>query len=396
MMRPRNPIQTPERCAVVVRRRPGTPPLRGAGPRLLTFALLAHLACLGLAGCAQPTIPAEWTVELAETLTVGAAPESHETAFYMPTAIGFDFKNRMFVLDSGNHRIQIFGPDGEFERSLGSYGAAPGSLSAPMGMWVYPDGSLIVADARNRRLQPYGASGAPLDTIPLDFSPLDVVGTKDRLFVLRLAQASMIMGPDERALVSVFDRSGGPVDAFVDAVEAQAGILYLLRNTFCLAPGPAGGIALSDTHFASRIRLFTPAGDPQREIPVLYKAGAWAPLGRQPSTLNDTTLAGIAKTSSDLAWDPLRRVYWLLAGYSDQDPDGEWVIGQELYRYDADGTYRGSAMLPIRATVLAVAPDGKIWIADLDGVLHGFVVRDPDMESLIPEAEDPAASGVAR
>jgi len=364
MMRPRNPIQSPERCAVVVRRRPGAPPLRGAGPRLLTFALLAVLSPLGFAGCAEPTIPAEWTVELAETLTVGASPESHETAFYMPAAIGFDFKNRMFVLDSGNHRIQIFGPDGQFERSLGSYGAAPGNLASPMGMWVYPDGSLIVADARNRRLQPYGASGAPLDTIALDFAPLDVVGTRDRLFVLRLAQASMIMGPDERALVQVLDRSGAPLDAFVDAVEAQAGILYLLRNTFCMASGPAGGIALSDTHFASRIRLFSPAGALRRKIPVLYKAGAWAPLGRQPATLNDATLETI---------------------------DGEWVIGQELYRYDVDGTYRGSAMLPIRGTVLAVAPDGKIWIADLDGVLHGFVVRDPDMESLIPAPEVPAS-----
>ena len=384
MRRPRNPIQSPERCAVIVRRRPGAPPLRGAGPRLLTFALPALFTLLALAGCSQPSIPAEWTVELSETLTIGANPESHETALYMPLAIGFDFKNRIFVLDSGNHRIQIFGPDGQFERSLGSYGAAPGNLSSPMGMWVYPDGSLIVADARNRRLQPYGASGAVLDTIPLDFAPLDVVGTKDRLFVQRLAQASMIMGPDKRALVQVLDRTGAPVDAFVDATEAQAGVLYLLRNTFCMASGPAGRLALSDTHFASRIRLFSPAGALQREIAVLYKAGAWAPLGRQPRTLNDESLKTIAKTASDLTWDPLRNVYWLLAGYSDQDPDGEWIIGQELYRYDADGNYRGSAMLPMRATVLAAAPDGMIWIADIEGVLHGFTVRDPDMESLIP------------
>ena len=391
MMWPRNPPnQAPERCAVIVRRRPGVPPLRGAGARLLTFALLPALVQLGVAGCTPSEIPSEWTVELAETLTVGATPETHETAFYMPAAIGFDFRNRMFVLDSGNHRVQIFSPDGEFERSLGSYGSAPGNLASAMGMWVFPDGSLVVADARNRRLQPFGASGAPLDTIPLDFPPLDVVGTKDRLFVLRLAQASMILGPDERALVHVLNRSGAPVASFVEAAEAQAGILYLLRNTFCLAPGPAGGVALSDAHFGSRIRLYDPAGALQRDIPVLYKAGAWAPLGRQPSTLNEGTLRTIAKTSSDLAWDPLRGVYWLLAGYSDQDPDGEWVIGQEIYRYDADGTYRGSAMLPFRGTILSVAPDGKIWIADIDGVLHGFVVRDPDMESLIPSPAGPA------
>jgi hypothetical protein len=302
----------------------------------------------------------------------------------MPAALGFDFRGRLFVLDSGNHRIQVFDSQGEFEKSLGSYGRAPGELTSPMGMWVYPDGSLIVADARNQRLQPFGASGAPLEPIHLDFPPLDVVGTKDRLFVLRLAQASMIMGPDTRGLVHVLDRSSGaPVATFVDATEARAGILYLLRNSYSLAPGPAGGLALGNIHFASRIRLFSASGSPRREIPVLYKAGVWAPLGHEPGSLNDRTLDTIARTASDLAWDPTRGVYWVLSGYSDRDPDGEWIIGHELYRYDPDGSYRGSAMLPFRGTIVAVSPDGRVWITDMDGVVHAFVVRDPDMESLI-------------
>jgi hypothetical protein len=302
----------------------------------------------------------------------------------MPAALGFDYRGRLFVLDSGNHRIQIFDSEGRFEGSLGSYGNAPGELTSPMGMWVYPDGNLIVADARNHRLQPFGASGDPLDPIHLEFPPLDVVGTKDRLFVLRLAQASMIMGPDTRGLVHVLERpSGAPVGAFVEAIEASAGILYLLRNSYSIAPAPAGGLALGNIHFASRIRLFSASGAPRSEIPVLYKAGAWAPLGHEPGTLNDHTLDTIARTASDLAWDPIRRVYWVLSGYSDQDPDGEWIIGHELYRYDPDGSYRGSAMLPFRGTLLAISPDGRVWIADTDGAVHAFVVRDPDMESLI-------------
>jgi hypothetical protein len=40
-------------------------------------------------------------------------------------------------------------------------------------------------------------------------------------------------------------------------------------------------------------------------------------------------------------------------------------------------------MLPFRGTALAISPDGRVWITDIDGVVHAFVVRDPDMESLI-------------
>jgi hypothetical protein len=339
---------------------------------------------VGAVGCNHADVPAEWTVELVEVLTVGDDPVTRETAFYMPAALGFDFRNRLFVLDSGNHRVQVFDSEGRFEQSLGSYGNAPGQLASPMGMWVYPDGSLFVADARNQRLQPFGAAGAPLDPISLEFSPLDVVGTKDRLFVLRLPQASMILGPDKRGLVHVLDRSSGsPLDAFVEAVEARAGILYLLHNSYGIAPGPAGDLALCDLHFSSRIRLFSAAGTLRREIPVLYKAGAWAPLGREPGALNDRTIETIARTASDITWDPLRRLYWVLSGYTDRDPDGEWIIGREVYRYDANGVYRGSAMLPFRGTALAISPDGRVWITDIDGVVHAFVVRDPDMESLI-------------
>jgi hypothetical protein len=384
MLRPRDCTQSPESRAAALRHRPGATLLRDEAQLSLAIVVPFLVACVGIAGCQDTDVPAEWTVELEEVLTVGAEPVTRETALFLPAALGFDFKNRLFVLDSGNHRIQIFDLAGRFLASLGSYGNAPGQLASPMGMYVYPDGSLVVADARNQRLQPFGAAGAPLDPISLEFPPLDVVGTKDRLFVLRLAQASMIMGPDKRGLVHVLDRaSGAPLGAFVEAVEAKAGVLYLLRNSYGMAPGPAGGLALCDLHFASRIRLYSARGTLRREIPVLYKAAAWAPLGREPDALNDRTIETIARTASDMAWDPLRQVYWVLSGYTDRDPDGEWIIGHELYRYDANGVYRGSAMLPFRGTVLAVAPDGRVWITDIDGVVHAFLVRDPDMESLI-------------
>jgi len=113
---------------------------------------------------------------------------------------------------------------------------------------------------------------------------------------------------------------------------------------------------------------------------VLYKAGAWAPLGRRPAQINDASIESVARTSGDLVWDQKRGLFWVLAGYVDRTPEGEWVVGREVYRYDAVGNYRGSVMLPQAATSIGAGPDGRFWSIDADGVVRAFRLTDPDME----------------
>jgi len=354
-------------------RRPAPFRVRGIpGPVLLMFAAVL---CAG--GCGQPPLE-EWTLALTEELTLGAEPVTLETAFYMPLALGFDHQGAVYILDAGNHRVQVFDREGAYLRTLGALGEGPGELQDPNGMFVHGDRRVWIADTRARRIQPYAADGRPLAPLLLEVFPLDLVVATDRIFVQRLPQANMIYGPAPEPLIAVLDRAGNTTGGFIAPETPTVGLLYMLENMMAIAPDPGGGIAVANTHFDSLVRRFDTGGAPRGEIPVLYKAAAWAPLGRRPAEINDASLSRVARTASDLAWDETRQLFWVLAGYVDQTPEGEWIVGREVYRYSPDGAYRGTVVLPQRAVQIGVDPGGRLWTLDVEGIAHAFRVTDPD------------------
>ncbi|HWU53230.1 MAG TPA: NHL repeat-containing protein [Tahibacter sp.] len=79
--------------------------------------------------------------------------------FYKPSHIEIDAKGRLFVSDTGNNRIQIFDAKGKFLSSIGSVGSEPGLFAEPKGIALDKAGNLWVVDRRNHRLQKFGPDG---------------------------------------------------------------------------------------------------------------------------------------------------------------------------------------------------------------------------------------------
>ena len=65
----------------------------------------------------------------------------------------------VYVADAGNHRIQVFAPDGRFVRQIGTYGTALGQFSVPSLLDVAEDGSLYVVDFGTVSLTKFDTSG---------------------------------------------------------------------------------------------------------------------------------------------------------------------------------------------------------------------------------------------
>jgi len=78
--------------------------------------------------------------------------------FWNPWGIACDRDGCIFVTDTGNHRIQKFDRDGNFETQWGGFGGASGQFNFPYGIAVDRRGSIFVLDSSNFRVQHFMTS----------------------------------------------------------------------------------------------------------------------------------------------------------------------------------------------------------------------------------------------
>ena len=78
----------------------------------------------------------------------------------MPRDHTFDREGRLWIADSLNHRIQVFDLVGKGRARFGTPGDGLGQLNGPCALAFAPDGLLHVLEAGNRRVQVFSQSGA--------------------------------------------------------------------------------------------------------------------------------------------------------------------------------------------------------------------------------------------
>ena len=84
---------------------------------------------------------------------------SREGDFNLPYGVAVNGLGELYVLDTHNHRIQWFTPQGKLIKIWGGHGKAPGQFDTPRGITVDVYGNVWVADHTNHRIQKFSYDG---------------------------------------------------------------------------------------------------------------------------------------------------------------------------------------------------------------------------------------------
>ncbi len=171
--------------------------------------------------------------------------------FFGPRAVAVS-ADEIYVVDTGNERVQVFGLDGTFRRTWGGKGTAADQLSEPVGIALGPDGRVYVADSGNGRISVFEPDRRPVIQWSVAawaaqagnyFEPYLTFGEDGLLYATSKGTSSVeVIGPDGNLVDSINMIGSEPL-------QAPVGI----------GPGRDGAILITDTERHAVFRYEPPS-----------------------------------------------------------------------------------------------------------------------------------------
>lgn len=181
-------------------------------------------------------------------------------ALWGPRAIALGLDGQVYVADTGNKRVRVYTPEGEWLRDIGSPGSALGQLDEPVGLAVNPvSGDLYVAEAWNQRIQVFTADGVPVHmwNVNMWFRNRE---SFNRPYLAVSPDGTLIYATDmdTRRRVVAYDVNGQPVAAFNQIENAEANLIPM-RSPAGIAVGANGRVHVVDAQ-QGLVYIFPPIG----------------------------------------------------------------------------------------------------------------------------------------
>lgn len=337
-----------------------------------------------------------WTIE--QLMQIGEAAGDADYQFGQVAAVGALSDGRIAVLDQQAQRIQIYGPDGAYQESIGGPGNGPGEFSqAAAAMFVGRGDTLVVPDMGNQRIMLIPPEGEP-SSFPMRFEqgiPIRFDMTADGLLVSQ--RRAMNFGgddtetsPTDLVVEQQYDGTvvdtlltpkrgetfeitrGGPPKLTLFAPEptwtmlSEDRLAFAVSNAYRISVFGAGGELQRIIEFPHEARLVSES-DKETVRKLIRRAGEQqgAPPQALDQYINSIAFAEYWPVFTQMRSGP-RGTLWVqrvrnldnmtdeqLENWNPQLDQGtpQWDV------FEADGRYGGVIELPARFTPLTVSED---------------------------------------
>jgi hypothetical protein len=238
------------------------------------------------------------------------APGSGDGQFIGPRGVAIDSAGDVYVVDTGNDRVQRFTSEGVYVSQFGTAGAGNGQINAPTGVAIDSAGNVYVADAGNGRAQKFSPEGNFISVLDTDGSQVVAVDSSENVYVL--------------------DRRGGSPSQ-IDVYNGAGALTYTLEagdisSSHGLAVSSTGEAFVSDATTDDVVRFTRPEG----VLPVAVTEGAFGALA------TTVTVAGRVEAQASTTDTTYRFEYGPTTAYGQSAPlpagdlGGASLIGERV------------------------------------------------------------------
>lgn len=167
---------------------------------------------------------------------------SGEGQFHGPEGVAFTPDGYIYVVDTGNNRVQKFTPDGKFVVKFGEKGEYESMFNNPSDV-IYFKGNVYVTDTDNRRLCVYDDYGNFIKVIKSDYfkSPRGISSYKNKIYISD-AESGIVIYDIENGVFTNFhswDKNESFSRAYSSAFDRD-GYFYVLdhnyQSVYCFSP----------------------------------------------------------------------------------------------------------------------------------------------------------------
>jgi predicted membrane-bound mannosyltransferase/DNA-binding beta-propeller fold protein YncE len=257
-----------------------------------------------------------------------------------PRNLAIGPEGNLYVADSGNHRIQVFTPEGQFLRAWGTFGSEPGQFNEPWGLAVDEE-FVYVADTWNHRVQKFTLEGDLVTTIGASGNVVEMgidsggffFGPRD---VLLLSADRLAVTDTGNHRIQIFDREGN----FLSQFGTQGGLQGQFSEPVGLGKTAAENIYVVDT-WNKRIQRFTPVLAPE----LMWEVDGW-----EGNSTNNKPYLAVDSTGRVYVTDPENYRVLVFSG------EGQYLarFGRFSAQIDGFGLPNG----------IVIDAEDNIWVAD--------------------------------